>query len=241
MAAAMPKSFESHPSEQVLEVSPGPEERTVKTAEGRVLCVPPQWSLLPPGDAALSRRVKKEGGAWVVKEKKGRKMFSLGIWAPSDRIARLQAELASERKDPSYEKKLEAGRRRRAKEQESYAAEFEASVLAFLRFDDRHRELSIKMAKAISEHAVPVGSGTVARTKRISVERRAEAATIAWMRHQTTAYDTMRIPREKGMRREVRRMLAEHSRRLLNRYRDPYGGSDPACPLKQALSLDSKP
>eukprot|EP01035_Chromulina_nebulosa_P056444 gene56444-77358_t len=57
-------------------------------------------------------------------------------------------------------------------------------------------------------HATPVGSGTVARTKRIPIEQRAEAATIAWMRHQTTGYDSMTIPREKGLRREVRRMLA---------------------------------
>jgi hypothetical protein len=48
----------------------------------------------------------------------------------------------------------------------------------------------------------------VARTKRISVEQRAEAAVIGWMRHQTTGYDCMVIPRVKGKRLEVRRMLA---------------------------------
>jgi hypothetical protein len=59
----------------------------------------------------------------------------------------------------------------------------------------------------------------VARTTRIPIERRAEAATIAWMRHQTTGYDSMKIPRVKGKRREVRRMLAERSRELLQAYR----------------------
>lgn len=54
-------------------------------------------------------------------------------------------------------------------------------------------------------HAVPVGSGTVARTQLIPLEQRAEAAVIAWMRHQTTAYDRMSIARIKGERREVRR------------------------------------
>jgi hypothetical protein len=50
----------------------------------------------------------------------------------------------------------------------------------------------------VTDHATPVGSGTVARTKRIPVEQRAEAAVIAWMRHQTTGYDGMVIPRIKG-------------------------------------------
>jgi hypothetical protein len=46
----------------------------------------------------------------------------------------------------------------------------------------------------VTTHAAPVGSGTVARTERIPIERRAEAAVIAWMRHQTTAYDNLALP-----------------------------------------------
>jgi hypothetical protein len=54
------------------------------------------------------------------------------------------------------------------------------------------------------------------------------------MRHKTTAYDTMAIPRVKGKRREVRRMLARRSQELLGRYRR--GESIPeACPLRKAL------
>src|SRR5690606_8032308 len=49
--------------------SPGRRERQVKTADGELLEVPAGWELLPPGDAALSRRVKSEGPAWSVKEK----------------------------------------------------------------------------------------------------------------------------------------------------------------------------
>jgi len=48
---------------------------------------------------------------------------------------------------------------------------------------------------AVSQHATPVGSGTVARTERIPIQQRAESAVIAWMRHQTTAYDNMKIAR----------------------------------------------
>ena len=90
------------------------------------------------------------------------------------------------------------------------------------------------MAQAVTQHATPVGSGTVARTKRIPVEQRAEAAVIAWMRHHTTGYDSMVIQRVKGKRREVRRKLAKRSKELLDRYR--FGESVSAdCPLKRAL------
>jgi hypothetical protein len=75
----------------------------------------------------------------------------------------------------------------------------------------------------------------VARTKRIPIEQRAEAAVIAWMRHQTTGYDSMVIPRIKGKRREVRRMLAQRSKELLARYRKGDLG-DANCPLAIAVS-----
>ena len=218
------------------DVSPGAHERQVKTAEGETLNVPSAWALLPPGDAALSRRVKSEGPCWCVKEKRGRKVFSRGIWAPRERIERITRELAVERQDPSYQRKLDAGRKRRAHEQEVYAGDFEAAVLGFLAFPDRHLALARKLARAIALHAVPVGSGTVARTQRIPIERRAEAAAIAWMRHQTTAYDGMTIPRVKGMRREVRRMLAQRSRELLVSYRQGQVVDPAKCPLARALA-----
>jgi hypothetical protein len=86
----------------------------------------------------------------------------------------------------------------------------------------------------MTDHTTPVGSGTVARTKRIAVAQRAEAAVIAWMRHQTTGYHGMAIPRVRGKRREVRRMLARRSQELLARYRR--GEPVPeGCPLQQAL------
>jgi hypothetical protein len=222
-----------------LEVRPTKNPRQVLSPQGDTLEVPLGWSLLPPGDAALSRRIKKDGPTWTVIEMKGRKRFSQGVWAPSDRIDVLKAELATEREDPNYQKKLDSGRARRAKLQVDYAVEFEASVLAFLEFAPAHQPLALALAKAIANHAVPVGSGTVARTQRIPVEQRAEAATIAWMRHQTTAYDHMSIPREKGKRREVRRLSANRSRQLLERYRTPNRDDlGNKCLLKKALELE---
>ncbi len=218
------------------DVSPGPDLRRVRTSTGELLDVPASWELLPPGDAALTRRVKQAGPTWSVSEKRGRKLFSRGVWAPADRIAKLRAELELERAKPQYATRLAADRKRRASEQDRYADEFEATIVAFLAFAAGHAALAKQLAAAIAAHAVPVGSGTVARTKSIPVEQRAEAATIAWLRHQTTGYDSMAIPRIKGMRREVRRMLAERSRVLLARYRRGEPIDPQHCPIARALA-----
>ncbi len=223
-------------STESLEVRPGPAPRRVIGLDTRVLTVPDAWDLLPPGDAALSRRIKADGPSWTVVEVKGRKRFSRGIWAPAARIAALRAELALERVDPAYQRKLDAGRHRRAEEQTAYVGEFRDAVRAFLGFHPAHTADAELLARLIADHATPVGSGTVARTERIPVEERAEAATIAWMRHQTTAYDQMVIPRIKGKRREVRRMLARRSMELLARYRRGEAVDRASCPLAVALA-----
>jgi hypothetical protein len=111
--------------------------------------------------------------------------------------------------------------------------------LPFLTFLPGHADLESRLARAVTEHATPVGSGTVARTERIPVEPRAEAAVIAWMRHRTTGYDDLVIPRVKGKRREVRRALARRSQKLLGRYRRGERAGE-ECPLKRALAADGR-
>jgi hypothetical protein len=59
---------------------------------------------------------------------------------------------------------------------------------------------------------------------------------IAWMRHQTTAYDSMRIARVQGERREVRRELATISRAVLDLHRRDAAHAPAACPLCSALN-----
>ena len=221
---------------ETREVRPCSKPRHVLTADARILPVPSDWALLPPGDAALSRRIKQDGPTWSVIEQKGRKRFSHGIWAPAARIAALQAERAVERVDPAYQRKLDASRTRRAAEQTAYAAEFHAAVLAYLDFHPAQQTNAILLARLITDHAIPIGSGTVARTERIPIEERAEAATIAWMRHQTTGYDAMTIPLVKGRRREVRRLLAQRSVQLLARYRQGQPIDPATCPLARALA-----
>ena len=218
---------------------PGPTLNTVRAADGKVLTPPDGWKLLPPGDAALTRRVKAAGEHWVVQEKKGRKVFSRGVWAPAATIERIRAELEAERSAESYARRKEADARRRDKAQAEYVEDFFGAVVSFLAFHPNYADLANCLARAVTDHATPVGSGTVARTKRIPVEQRAEAAVIAWMRHQTTGYDGMVIPRIKGKRREIRRLLAQRSQELLECYRR--GEAVPeGCPLQKALNTRGK-
>lgn len=214
--------------------SPGPSKHTVKDANGNIRNVPDGWILLPPGDAALTRRTKAAGDHWIVKEKKGRRVFSRGAWAPEITIDRIRKELEAERSTAGFAKRKKAAAQRREKIQAEYVGDFHGAVVAYLNFHPDHADLAHQMAQAITIHATPVGSGTVARTKRIPVEQRAGAAVIAWMRHQTTGYDSMVVPRVKGRRRELRRKLAKHSKELLSRYRvgDPVPTD---CPLRRAL------
>ncbi|MDG2014430.1 MAG: DUF2293 domain-containing protein [Pirellulaceae bacterium] len=214
--------------------SPGPRSNTVKNGAGDVLVVPDEWILLLPGDAALTRRTKAAGAHWLVKEKKGRRTISRGVWAPQITIDRIRTELAAERSTESFAKRQQSAARRRDKIQAEYVEDFHGAVVTYLGFHQDHGALAQQMAREVTTHATPVGSGTVARTKRISVEQRAEAAVIAWMRHQTTGYDSMVIQRVKGKRREVRRMLARRSKELLSRYRTGEAILE-TCPLQLAL------
>lgn len=216
-------------------VSPGPDPRTVKTSSGKLLKIPAGWALLKPGDAGATRRVKAAGPSWTVKAKRGRRVISLGVYADENTIKKVQSDLEQERSTDAYANRQESAKRRREKKQEEYVDEFTTAVFNHLSFHQIYQPLAKQLADAIAQHATPVGSGTVARTSRIPVEQRAESAVIAWLRHQTTGYDDMSIPRIKGKRREVRRMLAKQSRHLLERYRQGKKVDPQQCPLQSAL------
>jgi hypothetical protein len=187
-----------------------------------------------PGDAALTRRVKAAGPHVLIQVKVRRRLMSRGVWAPPATVERIRAELTAERATEGYAKRQAAAVERRTKEQAAYVDDFYGAVVAYLAFHPAHAQLAERLARAVTEHATPVGSGKVARTERIPIEQRAEAAVIAWLRHQTTAYDSMKIARVRGKRREVRRMLAARSKELLDRYRRS-AANEGACPLRAAL------
>jgi hypothetical protein len=217
-------------------VFPGPDGRSFRTADGLIVRVPAAWVCTPPGDAGLTRRIKAAGPTWTVQEKNGRRTFSHGVWAPAGIVDQVRAALAAERATPEYARKREADAKRREREQADYVIEFRRAVVSYLAFSPRYAHLAARLADAVTAHATPVGSGTVARTERIPVGQRAEAAVIAWMRHQATGYDRMTIPRIKGKRRAVRRMLAERCKHLLSGYRTGMDVNPAACPLHRALA-----
>jgi hypothetical protein len=215
-------------------VQPSRIKGTVLTESGERLTPPEDWAFLQAGDAAITRSVKAKAATWVVQVRKGRRMISKGIWAKESHIEESRKEVEEKRATPEYAKRRKSDLARRAAQHELYRVDFCAEVIHFLGFHPRYQTEAKILGRKITEHATPVGSGTVARTERIPIAKRAEAATIAWMRHQTTAYESMRIARIKGKRREVRRQLAEKSVKLLQAYRQ---GRELAenCPLKKAL------
>jgi len=218
-----------------LVLAPTSDPKVFVAPDGTRLSPPEGWVCLPPGDAALTRRVKLAGPSWAVLEKKGRKLFSKGLWAPRENVESVRSAVEAERSTEGYAKKRTADIARRERSQAEYVVTFEQEVLSFLRFSTQWLELGRVMARKVAAHATPVGSGTVARTKRISVAERAEAAVIAWMRHQTTAYDQLAIPRIKGKRREVRRELAQISRAVLDLHRRDVPHEIRGCSLCTAI------
>jgi len=203
---------------------------------GEILHPPENWGFQHAGDTGITRKITSAGIYWRVQVKMGRRIISKGVWAPVEIIERAKQEVEALRETSSYKKKIESSRNLRGKKQAVYETEFLEAVKSFLSFNDRYRELEEKLAEAVTLHAVPVGSGTVARTSMIPLEERAAKAVIAWMRHKTTAYDSMVIPRIKGKRRETRIMLAKRSAEILESYRK--GEAVPEnCPLKIVFAV----
>ena len=203
--------------------------------DGKEISAPDGWIFVPSGDPGLTRRLKATGEYWVQVHRRKNRIEAQGIWTDGRRVPGIRARLEAEHSSAFYRQKLEAARKAREEKQDAYVVAFRQAVVDFLDFAPRYHDLAWELADAVTNQAVPVGSGTVARTERIPLAARAEAAVIAWMRHQTTAYDHMSIARIRGERREVRRRLAERSRILLSRYRTGEEVDPATCPLARAL------
>ena len=218
-------------------VSPGTREGQVVSQSGREMKPPRGWAFLPAGAAAVTRKVKAMGPVWVVQVTRGRRSISQGIWADAAHIQSAMAAVAARRADPAWARAQQRALERRRSVQDAYEKDFFKAVRSFLGFHPRYSREERELACRVTGHAAPVGSGSVARTQRIPIDQRAGAAVIAWMRHKTTAYETLKIPRIKGRRRAVRRHLAQESLKILAAYRTG-GNIDGNCPLKRALDLD---
>lgn len=218
-----------------LELRPTGDPNVFVAPDGSRRSPPLGWVRLPPGDAGLTRRVKAAGPSWTVIEIRKGKKFSHGVWAPATNIEAARTAIDAERSTDAYAKRKVADRARRERTQAAYVETFQDEVVRFLRFSREWAELGTTLARFVAAHATPVGSGTVARTQRIAVGERAEAAVIAWMRHQTTGYDDMQIARIKGERRAVRRELAQISRAVLDAHRRDVPHTIASCSLCAAV------
>lgn len=125
--------------------------------------MPPAWELVPPGDAALTRRVKAAGEFWLVQEKVGRKVFSRGARAPRDTIAAIRQELAAERATAGHARRREAESRRREGRQAGYLDDFQAAVATFLAFHPRHADVGLAESGCGSSSRAANGGGNTVR------------------------------------------------------------------------------
>jgi hypothetical protein len=179
--------------------------------------------------------VKSIGPTWTVQEKKGRKAFSHGVWAAKEQIEEAITLVEAQRADPKHQKKLAQVKVRREEKETVFGEGFQQEIIQFLNFDQKYHLLVVQLSKLVKEHAVPVGSGTVARSSSVTLDDKAALAVMAWMRHQTSAYDSTSVPRVKGARRELRRQIARQSERILAKYRRGDDVDFTVCPLYKAL------
>lgn len=198
---------------------------------GTIWYPPQEWCFVARGDAALTRRLKKLGEYFSVCRHYRNRIECLGLWCPKKNFALIRSQLEEERLTPQYLNKLLANKKYRQEKQLEYKEDFCQAVITFLHFHPKWQNFAKQLAEMITQYTIPIGSGTVARTKSIPLDRRAEAAVIAWMRHQTTAYEKMKIAHVKGKRREVRRDLAQQSRKILSQYRNDEAFDFQHCPL----------
>ncbi len=207
----------------------------LKDKTGKVYSVPAGWQKLPSGDASITRKLKSLGPSWTVQEKKGRKSFSHGVWAAKEHIEAAKSLVEAQRADPKHQKKLAQAKVRREEKEVVFGTDFQQEIIKFLNFDKKHQALVEQLSVLVKEHAVPVGSGTVARSSSVTLDDKAALAVMAWMRHQTSAYDSTPVPRIKGARRELRRKIARQSERILAKYRSGDEVDFILCPLYKAL------
>ncbi len=212
----------------------------LKDKSGNVFIVPKDWANLPAGDASVTRKLKSLGPTWTVQEKKGRKTFSHGVWAQKEHLQQAKSLVEAQRADPKHQKKLAQAKVRREEKEEVFGEDFQQAIITFLNFHKKYQALVEQLAVLVKEHAVPVGSGTVARSSSVTLDDKAALAVMAWMRHQTSNYDSTSVPRIKGARRELRKKIARQSQRILAKYRSGEDADLRDCPLYKALNNASK-
>lgn len=154
------------------------------------ISIPDEWEFLPSGDAFVTRTVTATGVYWVAWRPRGKgrnHRRRLGLWAPSEAIARARA--AAEETAAKRASARDRGERQRTRAEDRYREELAAAIVDYLAFRPAHQELADRIGKDAAERAATVSSGRVGRTRALPVEERADLAARAWIRHRFTDYE----------------------------------------------------
>lgn len=159
------------------------------TKEYGVVELPKDWQFLPSGDNFLTRSVRKLGPYWIEmkKVKSYGHSIAIGTWAPKQSILKAQ-QLAEETKEARAEKRKK-GRVYRERKEEKYKQTLKEAIVRYLNFAPEYKNLAEKIAAGASSTAAEKGSGRVGRTSLLSLEKKAELAANAYIRHRHTTYE----------------------------------------------------
>ena len=149
--------------------------------------IPQNWELLKPGDAGLTRAVRKIGPYLEVVEK-GRKFTAMvGTFAPTEVIEQLKADRAARTEE--LETKRIASAKSRKRKEELKRRQLVEEIIAYLDFRPEYEDEAREIAESVASWTLPVGSGTVGRSQSLSLAEIAERSVRAHLRHQITRYD----------------------------------------------------
>lgn len=202
--------------------------------ENNIVKIPEMWEFLPAGDAGVTRNVTKAGEYIRVKQKRGRRLISKGVWAPKEAIEMAIAKMTTLRSTESYEKSKQYRAHKREKDLISYQEDFKKQIIIQLSFADIYHDIAVVLADKITQFATPIGSGTVARSSTLSLDLKAQKAINGWVRHRLTPYESLKIARVKGARANARKLMYEKGLKVFLPYQK--GEEIPSnCPLKREL------
>ena len=162
--------------------------------EGRALCLTcadlDHLVFLPAGDAALTRRARKNSRltAVVLKWSRARKRYERqGLLVEDEALERAEQACAADA--ATREARRASAAERRAELDDQYVVRFAARVREFYMFCPRGRE------KLISEHACRKYSGRVGRSSAAKAldENAIRLAVVAHVRHTETNYDELLV------------------------------------------------
>lgn len=159
--------------------------------------IPPDWEFLPPGNAFVTRRVKK-GPHWVLigtYNRRGGYTPVLGIFAPAVAIQTAKAADAASAAERSQARS--SAQKQRDKAEAQYRKEFEDACMRFLDFAPMHQELAKEIAQQATQVACEKHSGRVGRTSLIPLADKVSLAVRAYIRHSHTDYESS-LPQSRG-------------------------------------------